>query len=82
MRASWAEFSESVTWPGFQARVPQFGAAVAKIGLDEIERDLGHYVGLINQQARADLLVSPALRDLDRPGVHRPVGPDRARYRG
>jgi enoyl-CoA hydratase/carnithine racemase len=51
LRASWAQFSESVTWPGFQARVPQLGKAIAEIGLEEIERNLGDYVGLVNQQA-------------------------------
>lgn len=50
LRASWAEFSESVTWPGFQARVPKLGQAIAEIGLEEIELNLGHYAGLINQQ--------------------------------
>jgi enoyl-CoA hydratase/carnithine racemase len=49
LRASWAEFAESVTWPGFQARIPQLGEAIAQIGLDEIERNLGHYIGLLNQ---------------------------------
>jgi hypothetical protein len=51
LRASWAVFSESVTWPGFQARVPQLGNAIAEIGLDEIERNLGDYVGLVSRQA-------------------------------
>jgi enoyl-CoA hydratase/carnithine racemase len=51
LRASWAEFAESVTWPGFQARVPQLGKAIAEIGLEEIELNLGHYAGLINQQS-------------------------------
>ncbi|MFF4014135.1 enoyl-CoA hydratase/isomerase family protein [Streptomyces sp. NPDC001843] len=51
LRASWAEFAESVNWPGFQARVPQLGKAIAEIGLKEIERNLGHYAGLINDQA-------------------------------
>jgi hypothetical protein len=50
-RTSWAEFAESVTWPGFQARVPRLGKTIAEIGLDEIERNLGHYAGLITQQA-------------------------------
>ncbi|MEO6085079.1 MAG: enoyl-CoA hydratase/isomerase family protein [Umezawaea sp.] len=50
LRASWAEFAESVTWPGFQARVPLLGKAIAEIGLDEVERNLGHYAGLVNQQ--------------------------------
>ncbi|MFE1833426.1 enoyl-CoA hydratase/isomerase family protein [Streptomyces sviceus] len=51
LQASWAEFAESVNWPGFQARVPQLGKAIAEYGLEEIERNLGHYAGLINQQA-------------------------------
>jgi enoyl-CoA hydratase/carnithine racemase len=51
LRASWAEFAESVTWPGFQARVPRLGAAIAEVGLEEIERNLGDYVGLVNQQS-------------------------------
>jgi enoyl-CoA hydratase/carnithine racemase len=50
LRASWAEFAESVNWPGFQARVPQLGQAIAEIGLEEIERNLGHYAGLMNAQ--------------------------------
>jgi enoyl-CoA hydratase/carnithine racemase len=29
LRASWAEVTESVTWPGFQARLPQFGTLIA-----------------------------------------------------
>ena len=51
LRAAWAEFSESVTWPGFQARMPQFGTLIAEIGLDEVERNLGNYLGIANQQA-------------------------------
>ena len=48
LRASWTEFSETVTWPGFQARMPRFAKAIADIDLDEIERNLGDYVGLVN----------------------------------
>jgi len=33
LRASWAEFAQSVTRPGFQARVPQFGTLINQIGL-------------------------------------------------
>jgi enoyl-CoA hydratase/carnithine racemase len=51
LRAAWAEFSESVTWPGFHARMPQFGNLIAEIGLDEVERNLGNYLGIANQQA-------------------------------
>ena len=31
--------------------MPQLGKAIAEVGLDEIERNLGYYAGLINQQA-------------------------------
>jgi hypothetical protein len=31
--------------------VPLLEKAIAEIGLDEIERNLGDYVGLVNQQA-------------------------------
>jgi enoyl-CoA hydratase/carnithine racemase len=51
LKASWAQFAESVNWPGFQARVPQLGKAIAEIGLEEIERNLAYYAGLMNQQA-------------------------------
>jgi enoyl-CoA hydratase/carnithine racemase len=51
LKASWAQFAESVNWPGFQARVPPLGKAIAEIGLEEIERNLAYYAGLINQQA-------------------------------
>lgn len=51
LRASWAEFADSVTWPGFQARVPQLGKLIAEIGVEEIERNLGDYLGIANQQA-------------------------------
>jgi enoyl-CoA hydratase/carnithine racemase len=49
LRASWAEFAESVTRPGFQTRVPLIGKLIAEAGLDEVERNLGHYAGLANQ---------------------------------
>ncbi|MBE4737800.1 MULTISPECIES: enoyl-CoA hydratase/isomerase family protein [Streptomyces] len=51
LRASWADFAESVTWPGFQARIPQLGKLIAEIGVEEIERNLGDYLGIANQQA-------------------------------
>lgn len=51
LKASWAEFAESVNWPGFQARIPQLGKFIAEIGLEEIERNLGDYLGIANQQA-------------------------------
>jgi enoyl-CoA hydratase/carnithine racemase len=51
LRASWAEFAESVTRPGFQQRVPVVGKLIAEHGLDEVERNLAHYAGIANQQA-------------------------------
>ncbi|MGW0561469.1 enoyl-CoA hydratase/isomerase family protein [Streptomyces sp. NPDC003016] len=51
LRASWAQFAQAVAWPGFQARMPQFGALIAETGLDEVERNLGHYLGAAHQQA-------------------------------
>lgn len=51
LRASWAEFSESVTWPGLQARLSQFGTLLAEIGLDEVEQYIGSYLGRANQRA-------------------------------
>jgi len=51
LRASWAQFAESVTRPGFQTRVPIIGKLIAEFGPDEVERNLAHYAGLANQQA-------------------------------
>jgi enoyl-CoA hydratase/carnithine racemase len=51
LRAAWAEFAELVTRPGFQARIPLIGKLIAEVGLDEVERNLGHYAGIANQQA-------------------------------
>jgi enoyl-CoA hydratase/carnithine racemase len=51
LRTSWAEVSESLAWPQFQSRLPQFGTLIAEIGVDEVERNLGHYLGMANQQA-------------------------------
>ena len=48
--AAYGEFATSLTWPGFQARLPQLGKLIAEIGLDEVERRLGYYIGIGNQQ--------------------------------
>ena len=48
--AAYGEFATSLTWPGFQARLPQLGKLIAEIGLDEVERRLGYYIGSGNQQ--------------------------------
>ena len=50
LRASWTAFSESVTRPGFQTRVPLIGQLIAEHGPDEVERNLAHYAGIANQQ--------------------------------
>ncbi|TMR94620.1 enoyl-CoA hydratase/isomerase family protein [Nonomuraea basaltis] len=51
LEAAYGEFLSSLTWPGFQARVPGFGKITAELGTDEVERHLGRYLGLANQQA-------------------------------
>lgn len=43
LRASWSELAD-VTWPGFQARLPQFGELIGQIGLDEVEKNLGDFL--------------------------------------
>lgn len=48
--AAYGEFENSLTWPGYQARLPQLGKFIAEIGLDEMERRLGYYIGIGNQQ--------------------------------
>jgi enoyl-CoA hydratase/carnithine racemase len=50
LRAAYAEYADSLGWPGFQARRPRFRRLIAEKGADEVERRLGHYVGIINQQ--------------------------------
>jgi len=48
--AAYGEFATSLTWPGYRARLPQLGKFIAEIGLDEMERRLGYYIGIGNQQ--------------------------------
>ncbi len=48
--AAYGEFANSLTWPGYRARLPQLGKFIAEIGLDEMERRLGYYIGIGNQQ--------------------------------
>jgi hypothetical protein len=50
LRAAYAEYVDSLTWPGFQARRPRFGKIVAEKGGEEVERRLGYYIGIVNQQ--------------------------------
>jgi enoyl-CoA hydratase/carnithine racemase len=44
IRDSWAAFTTSATWPGFQARGAVFANIFAEIGVEEVERNLGHYL--------------------------------------
>ena len=47
--AAYAEYVNSLAWPGFQARLPTFGQRIAEHGLDDVERRLGYYIGIGNQ---------------------------------
>jgi enoyl-CoA hydratase/carnithine racemase len=49
LRAAYAEFEHSLTWPGYQARLPQLGKLIAENGMD-VELRLGDYIGMANQQ--------------------------------
>jgi enoyl-CoA hydratase/carnithine racemase len=49
LRAAYAEYVDSLTWPGLQVRRPRFGKIVAENGVMEVERRLGHYIGVVNQ---------------------------------
>jgi enoyl-CoA hydratase/carnithine racemase len=49
LRAAYSEYTDSLTWPGLQARRPRFGKIVAEKGVMEVERRLGHYIGVVNQ---------------------------------
>ena len=48
--AAYKEFENSLTWQGYQARLPQLGKFIAEVGLDEMERRLGYYIGIGNRQ--------------------------------
>ena len=45
---SYAEYSQSLAWPGFSARRPRMAKLAAKHGPAELELRLGHYIGLAN----------------------------------
>jgi enoyl-CoA hydratase/carnithine racemase len=51
LRAAYAEYVNSLTWPGFQGRLPQFGKRIAEKSLYEVELHLGDYIGKANQQS-------------------------------
>ena len=46
--AAYAEYSQSLAWPGFQARRPRMAKLAAEYGREELELRLGHYIGLAN----------------------------------
>lgn len=50
LRAAYAEYVNSLTWPGFEERRPRFAKIVAEKGLEEWELRLGYYIGIANQQ--------------------------------
>lgn len=43
--AGYAEYSHSLTWPGFRAQRPRMGKLAAELGPAELELRLGHYIG-------------------------------------
>lgn len=45
LHAAYAEYSQSLGWPGFQAQRPRMGRLAAEHGPAELERRLGHYIG-------------------------------------
>ena len=51
IQAAYGEFVNSMTWPGFQTRLPGVGKLISELGVDEWQRNLGKYLGLANQQA-------------------------------
>ncbi|MBR1250297.1 enoyl-CoA hydratase/isomerase family protein [Bradyrhizobium sp. AUGA SZCCT0169] len=46
--ASYAEYSQSLAWPGFQARRPRLAKLVGEHGREDFELRLGHYLGQAN----------------------------------
>jgi enoyl-CoA hydratase/carnithine racemase len=48
--AAYAEYVDSLTWPGFRARLRTLARHIAEHGLDNVERRLGDYIGIGNQQ--------------------------------
>lgn len=47
-QSSYAEYSQSLAWPGFRARRPRMAKLAAEYGPAELELRLGHYIGLAN----------------------------------
>ncbi len=49
LHAAYAEYSQSLGWPGFQAQRPRMGQLAAQHGPAELERRLGYYIGQSKQ---------------------------------
>ncbi|MDT0566278.1 enoyl-CoA hydratase/isomerase family protein [Streptomyces sp. DSM 3412] len=52
LRAAYAEFLSSLTWPGVQAFLPRFEKLLAEKGHEEVELRLGDYLGIARQESR------------------------------
>jgi enoyl-CoA hydratase/carnithine racemase len=50
LRTAYAEYSNSLTWPGFRTRAPRSAKLAAAIGLEEVELRLGDYLGITDQK--------------------------------
>jgi hypothetical protein len=50
LRAAYAEYVNSLTWPAFGARRPRFAKLVGEKGLEDVERRLGYYIGIAHLQ--------------------------------
>lgn len=47
---SFVEFTKSVSWPGFQQRMPVFGGIYKEVGPGKVEDNMGYYVGEGNRR--------------------------------
>jgi enoyl-CoA hydratase/carnithine racemase len=50
LAAAYAEWVTSLTWPGFQTRLPRLRELLAETGVEEVELRLGDYIGIANQR--------------------------------
>ncbi|OZC83950.1 enoyl-CoA hydratase [Rhodococcus sp. 06-412-2C] len=50
LRTSYRELSTLIGQPGFGDRAAGFGQLIDAVGADEVELNLGHYIGIANQQ--------------------------------
>jgi len=52
--ASYSAFTKSLAWPGLQQRLPVFGKLYQEVGLEEVESNMGRYVGEGNKQLQVN----------------------------